>query len=282
MNYFDKIPTITYNGALCKNLLARARLSDQTRDIKSVFYPYTMENADRIDILSNDYYDSPGYTWLIWLTNNTIDPYYDMALDEDNFIDYMIKKYGSFDSAARKIYFYRNNWYDYPDTQISIAQFDALSSSFKKYYEPIIDNSLAPAAYKRKRHDDVVATNKIITLEISNASGTFTVGEEIQVNASNYAFVTFANSSVVTCQHVTGSLTTADAITGQTSAVTADIDTVNVIAETIASTDAAYWTPVTYLDYEQEQNESKKTIQLLDPRYVGQAESDLRRVMGAR
>lgn len=282
MNYFDKIPTITYNGTLCKNLLARARLSDQTRAQKAVFYPYTMENADRIDILSNDYYDDPGYTWLIWLTNNTIDPYYDMALDDDNFIQYIIKKYGSYEAASRKIYFYRNNWYDYPDTQITVAQFNGLDSSFRKYYEPIIDNNLAPAAYKRKRHDDVVATNKILTLTISNTTGTFTVGEEVRIDASNYAFVTFANSSVVTCQHVTGAFEVSDTITGQESNAQADIATVTVIAETIASTDVGYWTPVTYLDYEQEQNEDKKTIQLLDPRYVGQAESDLRRVMGAR
>lgn len=282
MNYFDKIPTITYKGALCKNLLARARLSDQTREQKAVFYPYTMEGADRVDILSNDYYDDPGFTWLIWLTNNTIDPYYDVALEETDFVQYIIKKYGSYENAARKIQFYRNNWYDNTNVQITVTQFNALSPSLKKYYEPVIDNNLAPIAYKRKRHDDTVATNKVITLGISNATGTFTVGEEIRVTTSNYAFVTFANSSVVTCQHVTGEFTTIDTITGQTSGVQADIDTVTLIIETAASTDVGYWTPVTFLDYEQEQNENKKTIQLLDPRYVGQAESDLRRVMNAR
>lgn len=282
MNYFDKIPTITYKGALCKNLLARARLSDQTRDLKSVFYPYTMENADRLDILSNDYYDDPGYTWLIWLTNNTLDPYYDVALEENDFIQYIIKKYGSYETAARKIKFYRNNWYDYTDTQINTSQFNALNASYKKYYEPVIDNNLSPIAYKRKRHDDIVATNKVITLGVSNANGTFTVGEEIQITPTNYAFVSFANSTVVTCQHVTGAFTTSDSITGQTSGAQADIDSVTLIIETAASTDVNYWSPVTFLEYEQEQNENKKTIQLLDPRYVGQAESDLRRVMNAR
>ena len=282
MNYFDKIPTITYKGALCKNLLARARLSDQTREQKAVFYPYTMENADRVDVLSNDYYDDPGYTWLIWLTNNTIDPYYDVALEENDFIQYIIKKYGSYSSAARQVSFYRNNWYNYTDVQITPQQFNALNSSLKKYYEPVIDNNLAPVAFKRKRHDDTVATNKVITLGVSNTDGAFTIGEEIQVNASNYAFVTFANSTVVTCQHVTGTFTTSDTIMGQSSDAMADIDSVNLIIETAASTDVGYWEPVTVLEFEQEQNENKKTIQLLDPRYVGQAESDLRRIMGAR
>ncbi len=282
MNYFDKIPTITYKGALCKNLLARARLSDQTREQKAVFYPYTMENADRVDVLSNDYYDDPGYTWLIWLTNNTIDPYYDVALEENDFIQYIIKKYGSYSSAARQVSFYRNNWYNYTDVQITPQQFNALNSSLKKYYEPVIDNNLAPVAFKRKRHDDTVATNKVITLGVSNTDGAFTIGEEIQVDASNYAFVTFANSTVVTCQHVTGTFTTSDTIIGQSSDAMADIDSVNLIIETAASTDVGYWEPVTALEFEQEQNENKKTIQLLDPRYVGQAESDLRRIMGAR
>lgn len=282
MNYFDKIPTITYNGSLCKNLLARARLSDQTREATSNFYPYTMEGADRIDILSNDYYDDPGYTWVIWLTNNTVDPYYDYVLNEDDFIQFVIKKYSSYETATRGIYFYRNNWYDNTDTRLTVAQYNALNSSFKKYYDPVINNDLAVTNYIRKRHDDTVNTNKILTLDITTSQGTFVIGEEIQVNPSNYAFVTFANSTVVTCQHVTGTLNSTDIIIGQQSNAIATVDTKTVIFESVASTDAVYWSPVTYLEYEQEQNEQKKTIQLIDPRFIGQIESDLRRVMSAR
>ena len=280
MNYFEKLPTITYNNNLVKNLLARARLSDSIRKQKTNFYPYTMDSIDRVDNLANLYYDQPGYTWLIWLTNNTIDPYFDLPLSEEDLFQHIKSKYGSFDIAARKIKLYRSNWYDNTDDTLSIQQFDALSPSHKKYYQPVLDNSLRVNNYKRKRQDDTVSTNKIITFDISSVTGTFTVGEEVQTNGTNYAFVTFANSSVMTCQHVTGTLS--GTITGQESDATATVGSVTTIVQTVAVTDSAFWSPVTFLDFEQELNEAKKIIKLLDVRFTGQADSDLRRVMQTR
>lgn len=280
MNYFDKIPTITYNNYLAKNLLARVKLSDQITKVKTSFLPYEIEEGDRIDILSNLYYDDPGYTWLVWLTNNTIDPYYGQPLDYNDFIDYIKQKYGSYSLANRKIYYYRNNWYDNTDTVLSPATYNALSDSSQKYYDPVLNNTRQAAKYVRKRKDDKVHTNKIITFDISSVSGQFTVGEEVQSNGTNYAFVTFANNTVMSCQHVTGTLSST--ITGQQSNASATVGTVTTVAQTIAATDSTFWSPVTYFEHEQELNEAKKTIKLLDVRYKNQAEEDLRRVMKAR
>lgn len=280
MNYFDKIPTITYDGRLSKNLLSRAQLSDKIKKEKAVFYPYTMEDGERLDILSNDYYETPNYTWLIMLTNNIIDPYYDVALQENDFFEYIKSKYGSYEAAARKIYFYRNNWVDNIDTSLTVQQFNSLSASYKKYYDPVLDNYLNVQGYKRKRYDDQVSTNKIITITVSNVNGTFTVGEEVQTSPTDYAFVTNVTATTVSCQHVNGTIATS--ITGQESGATADVDSVTVIHETLASTDAPYWQAITYFEYEQELNEQKKYIKLLDPRYAKQAENDLRRIMSAK
>ena len=280
MNYFDKIPTITYNGQISKNLLARARLSDNIKQVKTAFYPYTIETDDRLDHISNWYYDNPGYTWLIWLTNNQIDPYHDGPLSEGDFNDHIKQKYGSYALAARKIYYYRNNWYDNTDVSITPATFNALGNSTQKYYEPVLDNVLNVAKYVRKRHDDKIETNKIITFDISSVSGTFTVGEEVQTNGTNYAFVTFANTTHMSCKHVNGTLSST--ITGQQSNATATVGTVTTISETIASTESTFWSPVTYLEHEQDLNEAKKAIKLLDPRYKAQAENDLKRMMSIR
>lgn len=280
MNYFNKLPTISYNNYLAKNLLARARLSDQIRGAKTSFLPYEIEEGDRIDLLSNLYYDDPGYSWLVWLTNNSIDPYYDQPLDYNDFIDFIKQKYGSYALAARKIYYYRNNWYDNTDVEISPNAFNALSNSTQKYYEPVLNNTRQVAKYRRKRDDHKLQTNKIITFNISSVTGTFTVGEEVRTDPTNYAFVTFANSSVMTCQHVTGTLSST--ITGQQSNATATVGTVTTISETLASTEAAFWSPVTYFEHEQELNEAKKAIKLLDVRYRNQAEEDLKRIMKAR
>lgn len=280
MNYFDKIPTITYDGKLSKNLLARAQLSDKIKKEKTAFYPYTMEDGERLDILSNDYYDDPGYTWLIMLTNNVIDPYYDVALSEQDFYEHMKSKYGSFELASRKIKFYRNNWDLYTDTAITNQQFQNLTAEYKKYYDPVLDANLNVSSYKRKRYDEQVSTNKIIAFNVTNTVGEFISGEELQTNASNYAFITAANSTLITCQHINGTLT--GTVTGQESGATATITSSTLVYETIASTEAAYWDPITYFEYEQELNEQKKTIKLLDPRYSTQAENDLRRIMSAK
>lgn len=280
MNYFDKLPTITYNNNLVKNLLSRARLSDSVRRQKTAFYPYTMDAGDRVDNLSNLYYDNPGYSWLIWLTNNTVDPYFDLPLSEQDLYYHIVAKYGSFDLAQRKIKLFRTNWYDNTSQELSVTQYDALASSYKKYYEPVLDNVLNVAKYVRKRRDETVATNKIISATISSVTGTFKVGEEIRVDGTNYAFSTYVSATSLTMQHVMGTI--AGTVTGQESGATATIGTVTTLSETLAAQDNSFWAPVTFLEYEQELNEAKKQIKLLDVRYASQAESDLRRVMLSR
>jgi hypothetical protein len=277
MNYFNKIPTITYDGQVAKNLLTRAKLSDQTMNNRTAFYPYIMDETDRVDTLSQHYYDNPGYTWLIWMANNTIDPYYSMPLTEDDFNNYLINKYGSVERAMRKIAFYRTT--QNSETRISVSEYNSLVPRFMKYYEPIFDNYSNISGYKRKDYTDTTNTNKIITIELATVNGNFTVGEEIQVNGTNYAFVTLVDGRTITCQHVNGTFSIDDTITGKDSGAYGTITSVNTIVETIAFTDVAYWEPISYFDHEREINEDKKNIKLLDARYKGQAESELKRLM---
>lgn len=280
MNYFDKLPTITHNNNLSKNLLARARLSDSIKGNKTAFYPYTLDPEDRIDTLSNLYYEDPGYSWLIWLTNNVVDPYFDLPLSDSDLYEHITAKYGSYDLAASKIKLYRNNWYDYTDSTITPLQFNSLANGTQKYYEPVLDNVLNVAKYVRKRHDDTVATNKVQSIAISAVTGTFTIGEMVQTNGTNRAFVTFANATTITVQHITGTLS--GTITGQESGATATVGSVLYTKQPIGTADIPFWSPVTFLEYEQDLNEAKRVIKLLDVRYTSQAVNDLKRIMSAR
>lgn len=280
MNYFNKIPTINYNGYTVKNLLARAKLSDATKNNRVAFYPYTLTELERADILSNDYYDSPAYTWLIWLANDIVDPYFDLPLNEDDLYNHVITKYGSYDAAARKIKFYRMKYNS--ETRITIAEFNGLSSAFKKYYDPVVDRNYGVQAYKLKKDEQTAQTNKIIELTLTAEITPFTIGEEIRVDTNNYAFVVSSTSTSVICQHVTGEFSASDTIVGQESGVSGTIASVAILTQTIAAIDAVFWEPVTFLEYETELNEMRKEIQLLDVRYKGQAEKELKRVMGAK
>ena len=279
MNYFDKLPNITYNGYTVKNILSRARLSDKTRNNKVLFYPYTIKEDERPDLISNYYYDDPGYAWLIYLTNNIVDPYYDIPLNNDDLNSLIIKKYGNIETAQRKILHYRNNW-SFSTDQISIDNFESLPSYAAKYFDPVVDTNYNIRGYVRKRHDDVVSTNQIQTLTLSNTSE-FTVGEEIRVSPSTYAFVIGNNENTVTVWHTNGAFADNDTIQGQESLETNVITDITTLSQTIAYTEAQFWSPVSYYDYEMEQNEIKKEIKLIDARYKSNVESELKRVLGS-
>ena len=275
MNYFNKLPTITYNGQLAKNLLARAKLSDDTRNNKLVFQPYTMNELDRVDVLSNYYYENPGYSWLVWFSNDVIDPYYDMPLSELDFTRYLEAKYGSVEIAMRKIEFYRLNWVGIEET-LTPQQFSALGKN-KKYYKPVLDVNLIPVQYVINPKDYVVSTNRIEQYALTSIVGTFVVGEEVQVDGSTYATVEAVGPDYILCKHVVGDIE--GSITGQTSGATATITLKTLLAENIAIDEISYWTPVTAFEYENELNELKKEVKLLDVRFKSQAENDLKRLM---
>jgi hypothetical protein len=284
MNYFNKLPTITYDGQLAKNLLARAKLSDETRDNRLVFQRYTMNELDRVDVLSNYYYDSPGYSWLVWFSNDIIDPYYDMPMTEIDFNRYLEAKYGSVEVSMRKIEFYRFDWISI-DTILTPQQFAELGKSslgkIRKYYKPVLDMNLIPVQYVVDRKNYTVATNRIEQITINNISGTFVVGEEIQVSGSVYATVASVGNDYLICKHIVGGLLVGNIVTGQTSSARATITLVPAepLTQNIDINEVIYWKPVTAFEYENELNELKKEIKLLDVRFKSQAESDLKRLM---
>ena len=276
MRYFDKLPTISYNGYTVKNLMSRAKLDAATKSNNSAYYPYTIQEEDRIDQLSNLYYDHPGFTWLIWMANEHIDPYYDFPLNEMDFIAHIVSKYGSENVANRKIKCYRSNWYNNSE-EITITQFAALNYRVKKFYDPVVDSEYAPIRYKRKKEDLLSATNKIVALTHSDTVS-FIVGEEVAVGAT-YAFVTASSNGYTICQHVTGEFAVSAVIVGKESSGSVTLTGAGVLSESILADDVAYWVPVTYFEYEAELNEAKRHIRLIDARLRHKAESDLQRVM---
>jgi hypothetical protein len=284
MNYFNKLPTITYNGQLAKNLLARAKLSDDTRNNKLVFQRYTMNELDRVDVLSNYYYDNPGYSWLVWFSNDVIDPYYDMPLAELDFTRYLEAKYGSVEIAMRKIEFYRLNWVGIEET-LTPQQFNALGETDlgknKKYYKPVLDVNLIPVQYVINPKDYVVSTNRIEQYNLGATQGEFVVGEEVQVNGSTYATVEAVGPNFIICKHIVGGFNVDNTITGQTSGATTTILQIPELTKVIniPNDEITYWSPVTAFEYENELNELKKEVKLLDVRFKSQAENDLKRLM---
>lgn len=92
-NYFDQMPIINYNGYQVRDLTRRNRLLPVSISNPYLFLPYTIADEDRPEDIAYYYYGSTDYTWLVLLANNIIDPYHQWPLKEDDFNNYLIKKY---------------------------------------------------------------------------------------------------------------------------------------------------------------------------------------------
>lgn len=274
MKYFSNIPLIDYNNNLARNVLARAKISNHPD-----YYPYTIDEHRRIEHIAFDYYQDIDDVWILHHINNTVDPYYDYALSQQDFDKYIEKKYGSIYRARRDVIFYCNN-YAGDETTIDTPAYNALPSNLKKYWSPVLDITGTPYEYARSRDDTIISTNKIISANITLTNTvSFSVGEKvIQNNTQAYGYVTFSNSSIIMLQHIFGSFN-ANSVFSEDSDAAASVTTVTTISETIPATEAVYFSPVTYYEFEDNINEQKRAINVLDKSYQESVSIQFRQLM---
>jgi hypothetical protein len=207
-----------------------------------------------------------------------------MALNSYDFDQFIITKYGSIELAQRKIAHYKLNW-ETNEANFPVETYNNLEKGAKKYWEPVLDYNLNVKSYIRKKDNQTLNTNRIGSINYSNATGTFILGEEIQQqgDATIYGFCTFVDNSTLTIQHLQRSFSIETIIIGKESGAQATVTAVNnFLATTAAYTNSIYWSPVTYYDYEYELNENKKQIVLMDAMQTTRAEQELIRVMNSQ
>jgi hypothetical protein len=205
-----------------------------------------------------------------------------MPLSDIDFDEYMRSKYGSIESAQRKIAFYKiNSDLDSErERTLTTAEYNNLTGGLQKYWTPRLDYLLNVRDYIRNQDTQTINTNRIASLTIANTQGTFKIGEEIQQTGTIYGFATFVSSTQLTAQHINGNFTNGASIVGKESGATANIITSNnAVAVTQAFTDIGYWRPVTVYEHELDMNDSKREILLVDSKYRNQIEQDLKRTM---
>lgn len=273
-HYFEKFPIINYNNYNAVDIISNAKLVDRFLNNPYVYYPYELSNDQRPDVLSSQYYDDPYYSWLIYYGNKIVDPYHDWNLPDDDFLNYIRGKYGSVEIAQKKVAFYRTNWYS-DDRQITPSVFDnTILPSQKKYWERKFNEDVGILLYYyRKPYDITVNTNRIVKYTTVNI-GTFTSGDlvDIRRNSQNIGTaeilnvtnntVTFKNLYLVEGDLQVGDILRHDTNTSITATLVSHINTrINIPID-----EFSYWEPVSYFDYENELNTSKKTIKLIDNR----------------
>jgi len=111
--FFENFPTVNYdlkkNGKLeiLTNVTLRFKLQELLRNRTVVFYDYNVQDGERPDVIAFKYYDDPSLDWIIWLTNNTIDPHFDWPLDSASLDRFIKEKYGTREAAKSTVHEYR-------------------------------------------------------------------------------------------------------------------------------------------------------------------------------
>jgi len=107
--FFSKIPNIEYDKkplvfpfsetqyVLAKNFFRRIKLSDTSFTSSLYFNKYTMTDDDRFDLISNQFYGTTSYDWIIMITNNIINPYFDAPIKNSQLYDFVEQKYNEVD-----------------------------------------------------------------------------------------------------------------------------------------------------------------------------------------
>lgn len=108
MSYFSYFPLIRYNGQVAKNLLVRVKIIEDVLAQRDAFYEYIIQDGDLPDTLADRFYGNPELDWIIYMSNDMIDPYHDWPLSYSDFNRYLEKKYSkpAFETKS-DIAFYR-------------------------------------------------------------------------------------------------------------------------------------------------------------------------------
>lgn len=282
--YFSKLPIIEYDGVTTRNITERVVMVTTPRMVPTNYYPYELKNNLRADQLAGNYYQDPNLDWMIYTVNNIVDPYYGWHLYEEDFEEFIIKKYGGIDYSQQLIAFYRNNWYDHLD-EVTVSYYLAMTPDHKKYYEPVWGSAQKIKGYRRREWDWTMSTNRIEQWQITQSANAISNNQLLVIRDGDgfdvgWAYAVMTNSSVMLVKHIIGNNTPTNTIREwSNNANWATINSVTVLQTSIPDTEAVFWEPVSYYDVEREANENKRFIELLDSGFALETSEEIRKAL---
>lgn len=108
-DYFTYLPQTTYKGVKVVDILARAAVLAPVLKNSVIYYPYSVKDGERPDIIAHKYYGSSELAWLVLFSNSIIDPVWEWPLTTEELQDYVILKYGSLYTATHQVHHYVNS-----------------------------------------------------------------------------------------------------------------------------------------------------------------------------
>ncbi len=100
MPYFSRFPMMTYDIAGDKNykllpdILRRVKLRSGLRSSSFMFEKYDVKDGENPEDVAFKWFGDPEYHWVILMTNNITDRYYQWPLSQPQFQEHLEDKYG--------------------------------------------------------------------------------------------------------------------------------------------------------------------------------------------
>lgn len=106
--YFKNFPLVFYNDIKLRNIMLKTNIIKDVFLSDTSFYTYQVKDGEKPSMIAFDYYGSVDFTWLVILSNQIIDPYFEWIMSNEEFDSYLTKKYGSVSLAQSEIVEYKD------------------------------------------------------------------------------------------------------------------------------------------------------------------------------
>jgi hypothetical protein len=98
--FFEDFPIITYNNELVRDISVRLDILESIKTDSYAFLPYTVKDGERAEDVAYYYYGDPRLVWIVYLSNNIIDPYFEWPQGTYEFEQTLGKTYAARAKAA--------------------------------------------------------------------------------------------------------------------------------------------------------------------------------------
>ena len=101
MTYFKYFPLMAYDikgnksYKLVPEILKRVKIRNAVKSGALLFDKYDIKTGENPEDIAFKYYDDPELHWVVLITNNVTDRYYQWPLTQPDFEDFLTDKYGA-------------------------------------------------------------------------------------------------------------------------------------------------------------------------------------------
>lgn len=291
MPYFKEFPKLFYSTSLgVKNFKAVTNIFANVKFLREVllntdmYYKYDVKDGERPEDIAYRLYNDVEKHWIILLANNIIDPQYDWVMGQQQFQSYINKKYSSITVQLPTTDVYTSNYIVdevvYQGDSLSDASVTAQVAAFNsgskilqiKFPTQTIANAQAIVGVTSQQSHNVtsITVNNDGYNWASNTTSHYAVTETKYNSYDKTKTTTKYNVSLYDYSFANDIISTRTLGTTTTSKLLEDGTTLTI--ETTIGTKS-------YYDFEVEQNEAKRQINIPKPDYISIIDQQFKRLM---